>query len=73
MYSYLDLSFLGVSLVLMYIISVHCGASFLAVDELTEQTVGSVGCGEVARGGCLFAGNFSLTRSTILAVANRKL
>lgn len=47
MYSYLELSYLGVSLVLLCIISVHYGASFLAVDELTEQTDGSSGCGEV--------------------------
>jgi hypothetical protein len=72
MYSYLAVLYLGVSLVLLCIISVHYGGSFLAVDELTEETDGSSGCGEVARGGCLFVGNFSLTRSTILAVADRK-
>ena len=59
-------------LVLLCIISVHYSASFLAVGEFTEQTDGSSGCGEVARGGCLFAGNFSVTRSTILTVADRR-
>ena len=33
-------------------------------DERTE-------CGEVARGGCLFAWNFSLTRSAVIAEAER--
>jgi hypothetical protein len=30
---------------------------------------GPTGWGKVARGGCLFTGNFSVTRSTVLTVA----
>ena len=41
-------------------------------EELTEQADGSSRCGELARGGCLYAGNFSLARSTLLAVADRR-
>ena len=37
-------------------------ASFLAGGGLT-------GCGEVGRGGCLFACNFSVTMSTVLMEA----
>jgi hypothetical protein len=37
--------------------------SFWPVEELEELTDGPTGCGEVARGGCLFAWNFSVTIS----------
>ena len=35
-------------------------------EELTELADGPTGCGQVARGGCLFAWNFSMTRLTVL-------
>ena len=41
---------------------------FCPVEELAD---GPTGCGEVARGGCLFARNFSLTSSAVLTVAER--
>jgi hypothetical protein len=31
------------------------------------------GCGEVGIGGCLFAWNFSVTRSTVLTEAERRI
>ena len=34
---------------------------FWPVEKLAD---GPTGCGEVARGGCLFDGNFRVTRST---------
>jgi len=34
---------------------------------------GSTGCGEVARVGCLFPWNFSVTSLTVLMEAERKL
>ena len=37
-----------------------------------ELAGGSTGCGAVARGGCLFAWNFSVTRLTVLMEAERK-
>jgi hypothetical protein len=39
---------------------------FWQVEELAELVCGHTGCVEVARGGCLFAWNFSMTRSTVL-------
>jgi len=39
---------------------------FWPVEELAELADGSTGCGEVARGGCLFGWNFSVTRSAVL-------
>ena len=35
---------------------------FWPVEELVELADGPTGCGEVARGGCLFDGKFSVTR-----------
>jgi hypothetical protein len=35
---------------------------FWPVEELSELAEGPTGCGEVARGGCLFACNFRVTR-----------
>jgi hypothetical protein len=40
--------------------------------ESAELADGSTGCGEVARGGCLFVWNFSLTRSTVLKEVKRR-
>ena len=42
------------------------------VEDLTELAVGPTGCGEVARGGCSFAFNFSVTRSRVLTEAERR-
>ena len=44
---------------------------FWPVEELAEVADGSTGCGEMARGGCSFAWNFSVTRSTVLPEAKR--
>ena len=43
--------------------SLHCSTlrRFRPVEESAELVDGHCGCGEVARGGCLFAWNFSLT------------
>jgi hypothetical protein len=37
-----------------------------------ELADGSTGCVEVARGGCLFAWNFSVTRSTVPTEKERR-
>jgi hypothetical protein len=39
--------------------------------EFGELADGPTGCGEVARGGCLFARSFIVTRSTVLTKAER--
>jgi len=39
---------------------------FRPVDFLAELADGRAGCGEVARGGCVFTRNFSVTRSAVL-------
>ena len=44
---------------------------FWSAGDLAELADGPTGCGEVARGGCLFAWNFSVTRSTVLTEAER--
>ena len=41
--------------------------------ELAELADGPTGCGAVARGGCLFARNFILTRSTVLIEGGEKV
>jgi hypothetical protein len=41
------------------------------VEDLPELAEGPIGCSEVARGGCLFAWNLNLTRSTIRTEAER--
>lgn len=41
---------------------------FWPVEEFAELVNGSNGCGELARGGYLFAWNFWVTRSTVLRV-----
>ena len=40
---------------------------FWPVEELAQLADGPTGRGEMARGGCLFAWNFSVTRSVVLA------
>ena len=40
--------------------------AFWPLEELDELAAVPTGCGEVARGGCLFAWNFSVTRSFVL-------
>ena len=42
------------------------------MEDLAELTDGLIGCGEVASGGCLFAWNFTVTRSPVLAEAQRR-
>ena len=37
------------------------------MEDLGELADGSSGCGEVARGGCLFVRKFSVTSSSVLA------
>ena len=39
------------------------------VEELAKLAVGPTGCGKVARGGCLLAWNFRVTRSAVDAEA----
>jgi len=41
------------------------------VKELAELADRPTSCGEMARGGCSFAWNFSVTRSTVLTEADR--
>ena len=38
---------------------------FWPVEELEELADGPTGYGDVARGGCLFAWNFNVTRSSV--------
>jgi hypothetical protein len=45
---------------------------FWPVEKLVELAGVLPGCGEMARGGCLFASNYSVTSSTVLAEAGRK-
>ena len=45
---------------------------FWPVGSFAEQADGSTGCGEVARGGCLFVSKFSVTSSTLLTLAERR-
>jgi len=45
---------------------------FWPVEELAELADGPTGRGEVARGGCSFAWNFIVTRSTVLTGAERR-
>ena len=53
----------------MHYSAVH---SFWSVEMLAGLADGSIGCGEVARGGCLFARNFSVTSSFVLTVVERR-
>jgi hypothetical protein len=41
------------------------------VEELAELAEGPTVCREVARGGCLLAWNFSVTRLTVLTQGER--
>jgi len=45
---------------------------FWPVEELAELADGPTGRGEVAKGGCAFAWNISLTRSPVLTGAERR-
>ena len=45
---------------------------FCLVEVVAELADGPTGCGEVARGGCLFACNFRATRTGILSETERK-
>jgi len=46
--------------------------SFWSVEGLAELAGGPTICADVARGVCLLAWNFSVTRSTVLTDAERK-
>jgi len=39
---------------------------FWPVEEVAQLADGPTGCGQMARGGCLFACNFSATRTSVL-------
>ena len=41
---------------------------FWQVEELPELADGLTACGKVAKGGCLFGWNFSVTRPTVLTM-----
>jgi len=45
---------------------------FWPAEVLAELAEVPTGCGEVARGGCLFAWNFRVTRSSIPLEAERR-
>ena len=45
---------------------------FWPVEELAELADKPTGCGEVARGGCLFAWNIGVTRPALLTEAERR-
>ena len=42
------------------------------MEDLAELADGPTGRGEMARGGCSFAWNFSVTGSTVLTEADRR-
>lgn len=43
---------------------------FWPVEKRAELAEGPIGCGALARGGCLIAWNFSVTRSLVLTEAD---
>jgi len=45
---------------------------FWPVEVLAELADKPTGCGEVARGGCIFAWNFSVTRTDVLTKAETR-
>jgi len=45
---------------------------FCPVEVLAQLADGPTGCGDVARGGCLFAWNLGATRTVVLTEAERK-
>jgi len=45
---------------------------FWSVQNLAELADEPTGCGEVARGGCLFAWNWSVTRTAVRMEAERR-
>ena len=45
---------------------------FWPMEELAKLADGPTGCGEMVRGGGLFACNFRVTRSAVSAEANRR-
>jgi len=45
---------------------------FWPVEDLAELANGSIWRGAVARGGCLFARNFSVTRSAVYSEAESR-
>jgi len=67
LHSYIQSTSAKVILVLSY----SAAYSFWPLEGLAELADSPIGCGEVARGGCLFAWNFSV-RSTVLTEAQRR-
>jgi hypothetical protein len=55
----------------MYVYSAVHG--FWLVKELVKLADRHPGCSEVARGRCLFARNFSVTRSALLTETDRRI
>jgi hypothetical protein len=45
---------------------------FWPAEDLARLAVASIGCGEVARGGCLLAWSFIMTRLTVLTEVERE-
>lgn len=52
---------------------VLCNALFWLVEEIAELADGPTGCDQLARDGCLFGCDFSVTRSTVLAAGGEKV
>jgi hypothetical protein len=52
--------------------TVGCLFCFWLVEDLAELVDRPTGGGAMARGGCLFAWNFSVTSSTVLMEAERR-
>jgi hypothetical protein len=50
---------------------VHC--IVFGPAQLAELADGPTGCGELARGWCSLAWNFSVTRSSVLTVEDRRV
>jgi len=73
----LSLGFLSPSLVRRRDFATKKGYSpvhgFWPAEDLAELADEPTGCGEVARGGCFFASNFSVTRSSVLVTRSSVL
>jgi len=54
------------------LLNVQYIVSFWLVQESAELVDGVTGCGKVAGGWCIIAGNFSVTRSTVLTGVDRR-
>ena len=65
-------SFITLLLLRVLCQALQYSAWFCLLEDLAELADEPTGFGEVARGGCLFAWNFSVTRSTVLTEAERR-